>query len=52
MLGDVGDQIEIVTVAKSSDPVPSYHGQKIVVENSYLRKIILICCSFLAAIQH
>ena len=32
MLGDVSDQIEIVTVAKSSDPVPSYHGQKIVVD--------------------
>ena len=32
MLGDVSDQIEIVTVANSSDPVPSYHGQKIVVD--------------------
>ncbi len=33
MLGDVGDEIEIVTVAKSGKPVPSYHGQKIVVDS-------------------
>jgi transcriptional regulator GlxA family with amidase domain len=32
MLGDVGDEIEIITVAKSPDPVPSYHGQKICVD--------------------
>ena len=32
MLGDVGDEIEIITVAKSKEPVPSYHGQKIVVD--------------------
>jgi transcriptional regulator GlxA family with amidase domain len=32
MLGDVGEDIEIITVAKTSDPVPSYHGQKICVD--------------------
>ncbi len=32
MLGDVGDEIEIITVAKSKEPVSSYHGQKIVVD--------------------
>ena len=52
MLGDVSDQIEIVTVANSSDPVPSYHGQKIVVDKLLSDRIISICWSFLAAIQH
>jgi len=26
MLGDYGDEIEIITVAKGSDPVSSVHG--------------------------
>lgn len=38
MLGDVGDEIEIITVAKGSDPVPSYHGQKIVVDKRISEK--------------
>jgi transcriptional regulator GlxA family with amidase domain len=32
MLGNFGDEIEIVTVAKGSAPVPSYHGQRVVVD--------------------
>ena len=32
MLGDPEYEIEIITVAKSLDPVPSRHGQKIVVD--------------------
>lgn len=32
MLGDPEYGIEIITVAKSSDPVPSRHGQKLVVD--------------------
>ncbi len=32
MLGDPAYDIEIITVAKSSDPVPSRHGQRIVVD--------------------
>ena len=32
MLGAAGDDIEIVTVALSNDPVPSVHGQRIVVD--------------------
>lgn len=30
MLGGLGDEIKIVTVAKGSEPVPSVHGQRIV----------------------
>ena len=52
MLGDVGDEIEIVTVSKSSDPVSSYYGQKIVVDKLLSEKMIAICCSLLTAIQH
>ncbi|TQV80565.1 DJ-1/PfpI family protein [Denitrobaculum tricleocarpae] len=32
MLGGLTDEIEVVTVAKDRDPVPSVHGQKIVVD--------------------
>ena len=32
MLGGMGKEIEIVTIAKTSDPVPSVHGQKVVVD--------------------
>ncbi len=32
MLGGFRDEIKIITVAKTSDPVPSVHGQKIVVD--------------------
>ena len=32
MLGGFGNEIEIITVAKGSDPVPSVHGQRVVVD--------------------
>lgn len=38
MLGDAGDEIEIITVAQSKDPVPSVHGQKIVVDKTLSEK--------------
>lgn len=38
MLGDVADGIEIITVAEKADPVPSYHGQKIVVDKTLSEK--------------
>lgn len=38
MLGDLGNEIEIITVAKGNDPVPSYHGQKIVVDKRLSEK--------------
>lgn len=33
MLGGLSDEIEIVTVAQGRDPVPSVHGQRIVVDS-------------------
>ncbi len=33
MLGGLSEEIEVVTVAKASEPVPSVHGQKIVIDN-------------------
>ncbi len=38
MLGDFEGEIEIITVAKGSDPVPSYHGQRIVVDKTISEK--------------
>ena len=38
MLGDYGDEIEIITVAKGSDPVSSVHGQKIVIDKQLSEK--------------
>jgi transcriptional regulator GlxA family with amidase domain len=34
MLGGMGKEIEVITVAKGSDPVPSVHGQKIFVDKT------------------
>ena len=34
MLGGFRDEIEVITVAKGPDPVPSRHGQKIVVDRT------------------
>lgn len=34
MLGGYGKETQIVTVAKGSDPVPSCHGQKIVIDKT------------------
>ena len=52
MLGDYGDEIEIITVAKGNDPVPSVHGQKIVIDNQLSEKMTTICSSFPVVIQH
>ena len=38
MLGGFGEQTEIITVAKGSDPVPSYHGQRIFVDKTIAEK--------------
>ncbi|MCR9139439.1 MAG: DJ-1/PfpI family protein [Alphaproteobacteria bacterium] len=38
MLGGMGDEIEVTTVAKASDPVPSVHGQRIVVDKTISEK--------------
>lgn len=32
LLGGMGPEVEVITIAKTSDPVPSVHGQKIVVD--------------------
>ena len=34
MLGGFGEETEIITVAKGCDPVPSCHGQRIVVDKT------------------
>lgn len=34
MLGGLGQETEIITVAKSGDPVPSVHGQRIVADKT------------------
>ncbi len=39
MLGGLRDEIEVITVAKGNDPVPSVHGQRIVVDNVLTDKI-------------
>jgi putative intracellular protease/amidase len=38
MLGGFGAETEIITVAKGSDPVPSVHGQRIVVDKTISEK--------------
>ena len=38
MLGGFGNETEIITVAKQSDPVPSCHGQRIVVDKTLSEK--------------
>lgn len=38
MLGGFGNETEIITVAKHKDPVPSCHGQKIVVDKTISEK--------------
>lgn len=38
MLGGFGQETEIITVAQGSDPVPSIHGQKIVVDKTISEK--------------
>jgi putative intracellular protease/amidase len=38
MLGGIGAEIEIITVAKQRDPVPSVHGQRIVVDKAISEK--------------
>ena len=38
MLGGFGNETEIITVAKSLEPVPSVHGQKIVVDKTIAEK--------------
>lgn len=38
MLGGYGEETEIITVAKSLDPVPSCHGQRIVVDKTIAEK--------------
>lgn len=38
MLGGFGTETEIVTVARGSDPVPSCHGQRIVVDKTISEK--------------
>ena len=38
MLGGFGDEIEIITVAKRSGPVPSVHGQRIVPDKTLSEK--------------
>lgn len=38
MLGGMGEEIEVITVAKDRDPVPSVHGQRIVVDRTIAEK--------------
>lgn len=38
MLGGFGNEIQIITVAKGRDPVPSVHGQRIVVDKTIAEK--------------
>ncbi len=38
MLGGFGQEVEIITVAKGLDPVPSVHGQRIVVDKTISEK--------------
>ena len=38
MLGGLHEEIEVVTVAKGADPVPSVHGQKIVIDKQLSEK--------------
>lgn len=38
MLGGFGKEVEIITVAKSIDPVPSVHGQRIMIDKTIAEK--------------
>ncbi|MGC1428894.1 MAG: DJ-1/PfpI family protein [Albidovulum sp.] len=38
MLGGLGEEIQIITVAKGHDPVPSVHGQRIVIDKTIAEK--------------
>ncbi len=38
MLGGFGEETEIITVAQGRDPVPSFHGQRIVVDRTIAEK--------------
>lgn len=38
MLGGYGEQFKIITVAKTKDPVPSVHGQRIVIDKAISEK--------------
>lgn len=38
MLGGYGEETQIITVAKTLDPVPSVHGQKIVIDKTLTEK--------------
>ncbi len=38
MLGGLGEEIQITTVAKGRDPVPSVHGQRIVIDKTIAEK--------------
>ena len=38
MLGGLGQETQIITVAKGRDPVPSVHGQRIVVDKTIAEK--------------
>lgn len=38
MLGGMTKDIQVITVAKTSDPVPSVHGQKIMVDRTFEEK--------------
>ncbi|MFK8036634.1 MAG: DJ-1/PfpI family protein [Hyphomicrobiales bacterium] len=38
MLGGFGNETEIITVSKSADPVPSVHGQRIMVDKTIAEK--------------
>ncbi len=38
MLGGLGEETQIITVAKGHDPVPSVHGQRIVIDKTIAEK--------------
>lgn len=38
MLGGYGTETEIITIAKTTDPVPSVHGQRIVIDKALAEK--------------
>lgn len=38
MLGGFGNEIDIITVAKGSDPAPSVHGQRILIDKTIAEK--------------
>lgn len=38
MLGGLGEETQIITVAKGRDPVPSVHGQRIVIDKTIAEK--------------